>query len=151
MSTTTTTLPSLPSELIRAALEDLRACERDDGYVVDMSNWHGPITDNRGRKVCAVCLAGAVMAQTLGLPHDLDIDDTDLAGYGCDDQGALLALDYFRRGMMTAGLLFLHHDVDKLSEEWQQYAYEAEYDQADPEPFHRQMHRRADYLASCGL
>ena len=138
-------LPTTPSELIRAALRDLRAIEADDRYVVDMSRWHGPTMDNHGQAVCQVCLAGAVMAQTLGAPHDLRIYDDDLAGYGYDVQGALLALDFFRLGMMTAGLEMLgyeqsDHDVSV-----------AEYDPADPEPFHRQMHRRADYLDSQGL
>ena len=144
-------LPTTPSALIRAALADLRAIEADDGYVVDMSRWHWPTMDDRGQTVCQVCLAGAVMAQTLDVPHDLRIYNDDLAGYGCSVENKMNALDFFRLGEIEEGLDMLGYDVDKLSEEWQQYAYEAEYDPADPDKFHVQMLRRADYLASCGL
>ena len=144
-------LPSTPSELIRVALADLSACERDDGYVVDMDDWHAPITDDRGREVCEVCLGGAVLAQTLGAePHE-GIGDHDLARYGSGVENKMNALNCFRRGEIDAGLEMLGYDVDKLSEEWEQYAYEAEYDKSDPDEFHDRMNSRADYLASCGL
>ena len=129
-------LPSLPSALIRLALADLRACERDDRYFVDMRS-HGPITDGR------VCLAGAVIVQTLG--------DTDFAGYGSSVDDALQALDCFRVGLIDVGLKWLHADKSELSEEWTQYARESEYYESDPDEFHDRMHRLADYLASCGL
>ena len=150
MNTNAQHLPSTPSELIRVALADLRAIERDEGYVVNMRRWHRPVYDN-DRGVCAVCLAGAVLAKTLGVePHEV-IYDTDLARYGCDVQGLLLALDYFRRGMIEEGLSCLGYDVDELSEEWQQYARKSGYNPADPEAFHVRMNNLADYLASCGL
>ena len=145
MNTTTTTLPKTPSALIRLALADLRAIEADDRYEVFMRGWHGPITDDRGQKVCEVCLAGAVLAKTIGVePHERIYDD-DLAGYGSSVQGALLALDYFRLGMMTAGLDMLGYDQSDHD------ASVAKYDQTDPDKFHSQMHRRADYLESQGL
>ena len=173
MNTSTTKLPKTPSALIRLALADLRACEADDRYEVHMTYSHVPVEG-----VCHVSLAGAVMAQTLGLPKDLAIDDTDIAGYiccvedglralvffrrgegldwihveyGCRVEDGLRALDYFRRGEIEEGLDMLGYDVDKLSEEWEQYAYEAEYDKSDPDEFHDQMNSLADYLASCGL
>ena len=166
-------LPTQPSELIRLALEDLRACERDDRYEVYMTYSHVPVEG-----VCHVGLAGAVMAQTLGLPNDLRIDDTDIAGYiccvedglralvffrrgegldwihveyGCRVEDGLRALDYFRRGEIEEGLDMLGYDVDKLSEEWQQYASEVVYDKSNPDKFHAWMNNLADYLASCGL
>ena len=146
MNMSTTTLPTTPSELIRLALADLRDCERDDRYWVSMTCWHVPL-----ERVCQVCLAGAVMAQTLGAePHE-GIGDADLARYGSSVQGRLRALDRFRLGEISAGLSYLGYDVDKLSEEWQQYARKSGYNPADPEPFHRQMNSLADYLASHGL
>ena len=142
-------LPTKPSELIRLALADLRACERDDRYVVDMGDWHRPSMDDR--EVCRVCLAGAVLAQTLGLPREHAISTEDLAGYGSSVQGALLALDFFRRGEIANGLDWLHHDQSEEWEEWDKYAWGAEYDKSNPDEFHECMHRRADYLASYGL
>ena len=146
MSTNAQHLPSTPSELIRLALADLRACERDDRYRVSMMCWHVPL-----ERVCQVCLAGAVLAQTLGVePHE-GIGDADLEQYSGRVKGRLRALDRFRLGEISAGLEMLGYDVDKLSEEWQQYARKSGYNPADPEPFHRQMNSLADYLASCGL
>ena len=143
-------LPTTPSELIRAALADLHACEHDDLYVVDMEEWHTPVYDYDGEG-CAVCLAGAVMAQTLGAPREQAISTHDLAGYGSSVEDGLRALDCFRRGLLKYGLEWLHHDVNELSEEYEQFASEVVYDQADPDEFHDRMHRLADYLASCGL
>lgn len=75
-------LPDKPSELIRVALADLAKVEADPRYVVDMGMWHEPLAPPFDGK-CAVCLAGAVMAGTLGIsaerslrPEDFD-DDTN--------------------------------------------------------------------------
>lgn len=65
-------LPDKPSELIRLALADLRKCEADPAYGIDMGLWHEPIDG-----VCYVDLAGAVMAQRLGADK--------LAEYGPED------------------------------------------------------------------
>ena len=150
MNMSTTILPTTPSELIRAALADLHACEHDDRYVVDMGWWHEPVY-NYDYETCAVCLAGAVMAQTLGLPDDLDIDDDDLEQYGrVGDR--LRALDCFRRGRIKEGLDMVgYDDADKLSEEWQQYASVAKYDKSNPDKFHVHMNSLADYFESCGI
>lgn len=53
------TLPDKLSELIMIAINDLKACEKDPDYVIDMSEWHHPVGDK-----CHVCLAGAVIAKT---------------------------------------------------------------------------------------
>jgi hypothetical protein len=57
-----TTLPDKPSELIRVAIADLEKCERSKKYTVDMGVWH-----TYHDKTCYVCLAGSVMAQTMGI------------------------------------------------------------------------------------
>lgn len=55
-------LGSKLSELILIALDDLKKCEKlPKIYTVDMGTWHEPNSH------CAVCFAGAVMAQTLGV------------------------------------------------------------------------------------
>lgn len=59
------TLPDKPSESIRLALTDLRACEADPLYNVGMGDWHRPCDG-----VCHVCLAGAVMAKSLECPRE---------------------------------------------------------------------------------
>lgn len=66
-------LPDKASELILLALKDLEACERDDDYEICMGEWHSPMLIDPAEseeEVCAVCLAGSVMAKSLGA--DLD-------------------------------------------------------------------------------
>ena len=144
-------LPTTPSELIRAALADLHACEHDDRYVVDMDDWHAPITDDRGREVCRVCLVGAVMAQTLGVPRDRSISRSDVDPHDDVVSGALHGLDYFRRGEIDMGVYMLDYDLHAEYEDYEQFCSGAEYDQADPDKFHVRMNRLADYLDSQGL
>ncbi len=60
------------SELIRLALADLLKVERDKRYVVNMGVWHIP------NGVCQVCMAGAVIAKTLGINYM--VDDGAVAG-----------------------------------------------------------------------
>jgi hypothetical protein len=53
-------LPNKKSELLKLALRDLEVVEKDDKYTVDMHNYYCQKMDS-----CYVCLAGAVMANTL--------------------------------------------------------------------------------------
>lgn len=57
-------LPRRPSVLLELALNDLRLCEQNPDFVIDMETWY----DARLPK-CVVCLAGSVMAQRLRMPH----------------------------------------------------------------------------------
>lgn len=85
-----------PSELIRVALEDLEKCEADPRYRVDMSLWHEPHCGE-----CYVCLAGAVMAQELGVGTTRRACPTS---FDEDVRERLNALDGFRRGAVLNGL-----------------------------------------------
>lgn len=60
-----TTLPDKLSDLLVVALADLKTCEEDDKYRINMTKWHKPTLSGHH---CEVCLAGAVMAQTLRTP-----------------------------------------------------------------------------------
>ncbi len=65
-------LPYIPSELITIALEDLEWVEKNRRYAVKMNHWHSPL--KRGwffNTPCKVCLAGAVMAHSLGIETDM--------------------------------------------------------------------------------
>lgn len=57
-----TKLPEKLSECIDVAMTDLELCERDPKYEIGMDSWH----QLRFNDVCSVCLAGSVMAKTLG-------------------------------------------------------------------------------------
>jgi hypothetical protein len=101
----TTTLPTVPSQLIRLALADLRKVEEDPKYTVNMGSWHegDPYHD----AICPVCLAGAVMAKTIGVSRDEDVTPSDLMRFGRiskADRDALVALDFFRTGNVAQGL-----------------------------------------------
>jgi len=61
-------LPSKLGDLIRLALSDLEACESTPGYLIEMDTWH---KYSQNEDTCYVCLAGAVMANTLGVPRDV--------------------------------------------------------------------------------
>lgn len=69
-------LPNKPSDLLDVALRDLEACEQDDNYEIRMSLWHS--SNHNLDKKCFVCLAGAVMAKTMGTPVTARGDPYDL-------------------------------------------------------------------------
>lgn len=69
-------LPEKLSELLTIAINDLEACETADGYSIDMNVWH---QWDGGHETCAVCLAGAVMAQSLAFPQKRNADFGDSA------------------------------------------------------------------------
>src|SRR4051812_4613454 len=91
-------LPDKPSELIELALGDLRRCEADDRYVIDMVQIHE--LDDDGK--CNVCFAGAVLAQTIGLQPNVSTEVIDVL-WNKDEKYE--ALDNFRCGQIHMGLL----------------------------------------------
>lgn len=99
------TLPNKPSELIVLALADLIKCERSSKYAIAMdTGWHAP----RSPSTCEVCLAGGVIAQTLGAsPNDFKMPTCYKIGL----QRKLDALDDFRCGRVGAGLMILRRTL----------------------------------------
>jgi hypothetical protein len=87
-------LPEKPSELIEVALRDLELCIKDPNYRVDMTTWHAPMNG-----VCLVCLAGAVMAKSLGLYHKIDVSPSWYV-IGEFNYRRLVALNSLRNGHM---------------------------------------------------
>ena len=85
----TKTLPDNPSALLTVMLRDLRQIEATPGYEVDTTIWHVP--DGAS---CAVCMAGAVMAVSLGAPRTV----TRAPGNFRGNTNKLYAIDHFRQG-----------------------------------------------------
>ena len=87
-------LPDTPSKLLALALVDLKLCEVDPRYKIQMEAiWHM----GRGTKEthCKVCFAGAVMAKSL----NASIDQLHVPGhFDGDTNNKLNALDSFRIG-----------------------------------------------------
>lgn len=82
-------LPNVPSELIRLAIADMKLCEADPRYKIELGEWHTPSAD-----VCLVCCGGAVMAKSLDAPIHLEQTPSSFGEY----QRHLTALDNFRWG-----------------------------------------------------
>ena len=83
-----------PSELIRLALKDLEACEKDPDYEINMNVWHKPVGDQ-----CMVCLAGAVMAQTFEMPKN-----RNSGIYQHEHATIFYGLDELRQGKVRLGV-----------------------------------------------
>ena len=83
--------PKRLSDLVELAIKDARGLDPDI-YEPAESYWHRPSSDG----LCRICLAGAVLAGTLGYSPDLDIDPQKIG----DDrwERALIALEELRTG-----------------------------------------------------
>lgn len=82
--------------LLETGLNDLHAAYKDPSYIIDMGEWHRPLLPGQDG-TCRACLAGAVMAMSLGTPRSQMV----IPEFFCDDPGvpeALHALDYMRMG-----------------------------------------------------
>jgi hypothetical protein len=132
-------LPDKPSELIRLAIGDLVKCESDDRYRIKMTSWHFPV-----KGFCEVCLAGSVMANTLGCDIDRLLDPDDF------DEGLtskLNSLDWFRIGNINEALLELNIPLPEgLDDEWDVPSYSE-----NPAAFKLEMLKLADDLQGIGL
>ena len=131
------TLPTKPSELIRLALKDLAAVELDARYVVEMLEWHLPAVDE-----CLVCLAGAVMAQTLGASPDRHLTPSEFP-----QSRQLQALDTLRYAHRADYLAAACEQLRARLIEWTERV--PCYD-SDPEGFHAVLGRLADAFEASG-
>jgi len=121
-------LPEKPSALIRLALSDLEKASISPEYSIDMGRWHSR-QSAYGEKLefCRVCLAGSVMAMTLKVPHDAEIEiDSkpfeidagvpvfdNLKDIPIETQRKLYAINDFRTGNVFGAMEFLYPDMEK--------------------------------------
>ena len=63
-------LPEYPSELLQLALDDIAVIKKNKKYKIDVEIWHSPNDDT---DKCEVCLAGAVLANTLKLDREITV------------------------------------------------------------------------------
>ena len=90
------------SELIRVAVSDLKKVLASLKHEIDMHDWIRPEPN-----LCYVCLAGAVLINTLGYP-----DDKEIIGYQPDEvQDLMDKLDSLRWGNIE---YFLGNDASTL-------------------------------------
>jgi hypothetical protein len=93
------------AEVLRLALDDFEAVSRDARYVIDFGNWHRPPDGMTASKTaCSVCLAGAVIARSLGAPAHLYLEPED---YSEALELRLAALDHLRSGGISCAYVEL--------------------------------------------
>lgn len=130
-------LPDQPHELLRLALADLRKCAADPQYEVNMDKWHQP---SFSTAVCEVCLAGAVMAQTLGVLFSVTASPRH---FDASTMRKLFALDYLCSGQLVLAYKILNL---QLPPDVPYITNPPEYDAKNPEPFFQAMNDLADML-----
>jgi hypothetical protein len=145
----TAQLPNKPSGLIRLALEDLKKCLANPDYEIDMDVWHSPTDEG----TCHVCLAGAVMAQTLRLEPDGDLSPYDLVTkYHMPQEvvDKLRAINSLRLGMVEFGLDAMGIDIAESGLALDKYYTITAYAD-DVEQFQQDLHELANTLERQGV
>ena len=136
---TTRELPDRLSDLILVALEDLEKVEASSRYEIRMDIWHLPCTD-----YCGVCLAGSVMAFSLGADPAVLIQPHD---FPPSINAKLCALNSVRAGDISLALEVLDPEVSDC-----RFPYEAMVGYGDyPRGFKAQLRSVARRLAAEGL
>lgn len=102
-------LPEKPSALLRVALADMKLCEADPKFSIDMNVWFAP-----ENQICKVCLAGSVMAQTLKTEISEFLCPTD---FEYDYTKSLMGLNQLRTGQIASAMKFLNaYEIWKASD-----------------------------------
>jgi hypothetical protein len=107
-------LPNKLSALLRLAVQDAQKCEAmPEVYTLDMNKWHFPQSGG----ACQVCMAGAVMAQTLGAepghvmaPYFFGLESIEFQ---------LEAINAMRLGHFEGAMEYLHGSREADAEEQQ--------------------------------
>lgn len=153
------TLPSLPSAALLAAVADLEAVERNKKYVIDMGNWHIPINNMshyvdekiaqaKPNAKCAVCFAGAVMANAVPIGKRVDWSE-----FAWPTNVRLDALDDFRSGRVAAALHRWGYDDDFVCSVLPSALHDVSVTpyETKPDKFKRDMRKLAGKLKEIGL
>ncbi len=136
----TAELPNKLSDLIVVALADLKACEQDDKYIINMGEWHRPMPQG----VCFVCLAGAVMAQTCKIRITDNIKPYSLR-FRDDSTKKFKAINAVRVGDVRSALLLMGVDSNEV-----EYHVVDDY-HSNPVVFVEQMNSIVEHLQERGL
>ncbi|HTJ17773.1 MAG TPA: hypothetical protein VL494_13430 [Steroidobacteraceae bacterium] len=102
-------LPHKLSELAQMALDDVEAIERSGIHGIEMASWCR--WDSTGGP-CAMCAAGAVAVQRLGLSRTVVSHVEFYKLFGDHNADALVAVDQLRMGNVGAALLLVEGSED---------------------------------------
>lgn len=159
-------LPNKPSELITIALDDMRKVEANPLYSVYMYDWHLPSKPLRNGEVvpCNVCMAGAVMAGTLGAAITDELTPSHYrympaAAFAMGTTEKLQALDDLRRGDLLDFIYSLSNAVSTDLTGAEQPTMDfivsdgrlPEYDEEEPTPFYSYLRKYAAQLEASGF
>ncbi len=149
-------LADKPSDLLEQAMEDLEKIEKCQNYRINMRWWHIPTRDTTTEtnmdNACTVCLAGAVMACSLGADPTKDIGPEY---FGEPTALKLHALDSLRSGRVAEALDWLSPKIctPEIREQVENVMYGigvTPYQDSAVE-FKKDMKRIVDYLRSVGI
>ena len=90
-------LSDVPSEALRQAVSDAKACEEHPDFTLNMGTWHGPTNDG----TCHVCLAGAGVARRTRIGRHTFIGPSNM---GPKIAAKMRGLDDFRTGYIATAL-----------------------------------------------
>jgi hypothetical protein len=141
-------LPNKPSAIIRTALADLAAVEKDKKYKINMSTWHSPIDyiyneKSKNDPSCEVCMAGAVIANAGNDVNKLIHPDM----FDAATENKLSAIDCFREGEIARGLDYMGIEKPRFMTG---YIEMVDYDR-NKAKFKKQMNELADVFEEYGL
>ena len=122
-----------PSVLLETAVADMKLCLADERYEIDMLTWYEP-AETPNQK-CLVCLAGAVLAQTVGFGTSNNISHVFSHLYGFRNQ--MYAINMFRLGGISEGLRWLY---GKYTGEGETMNVN-DFMESNPEPFFASMEK----------
>jgi len=108
-------LPTSLSSLLELAVNDAKKCEAlPERYRLNMGEW--VVRPKNQPEVCEVCMAGAVMTQSLGF--EASIERLDPAKVGSDAvKSAMWAIDSMRTGEFRCALDDLDLRLDETPEQ----------------------------------
>ena len=125
MSNLNQTLPNTLHELIVLAVKDMKLTEKDKRYYINMLLWHGSTKSKQVDTVrymldekklkkseCIVCMAGCVMAQTLGARIDEELSPLR---FNSIDRIKLHALDCIRDYNIHGAIHWLYGDNHNIN------------------------------------
>ena len=139
------------SDMIEHAVNDLRLCERDSRYSINMNQWHsGTKFGNDGK--CEVCLGGAVIAKSLN--YDIGLN-TGVWAYRGRTRAILRALNLAQIGGIKGAILefyspFATEIASQNVAKWDEPFVLSDYAK-DPDQFNYQMETYITKLWKLGL
>jgi hypothetical protein len=131
-----------PSKLLLIAVEDMRALRKKKNIKFNMNDWVETF-ESKGKKVCAVCMAGATLNNRFGAKNFADVCKLD-GGLGVPDFAD--AINDMRTGMLPYGIE-ADGEVRDVFDDMIQKTYRDERNRAEL----RTYERAAKFLASKGL